>query len=203
MGNDQERDADLLYRINRENKFRKLYKGFILSGANWTDHKYEIDLSPDKLSFKRDGVDWDEVTDIKIDMDLANNMPKLIIECLADIDNEMFASDWAEAQDTLPKYKIVNHKGSDELEVYRDDELIEEVQAVEIKRGASMARITHIVLTVIADVDLRWDYSDDRYNLERAAYTGAIERAEGHTKEFMQDKLKEFDEQHEQSKDNK
>lgn len=125
---------------------------------DWVKHKYEIDLThPGYQYVKRDGVNWEDVTNVEVQFDVENQVPLLILECYAN--PERFKSDWAENQPFISNYTFENDPRTDTLKVFRDKELIEEVQKVELVRDSKNARLTKIRLTVLAEVNIKWNFN--------------------------------------------
>lgn len=126
---------------------------------DWLKHKYEIDLTPplNHQYVKRDGVIWKDVSNVNLKYDVNEaDKPLLIIECYADVDG-FFNSEWAEKQEFISKFTFKNDPLTDALEIYRDGELLDEVQKIEIYRGG-LGRLTKIRLTVLADVNVKWNF---------------------------------------------
>ena len=127
--------------------------------TDWAKHKYEIGLTHAGDQYvKRDGVEWNDVTKVNVEFDIENRVPLLIIECCANIKG--LESDWAEQEPFISNYTLENNSGLDTLKVYKDGELLEEVQKVEISRDSKEARLTKIKFTLLAEVDIKWDFNN-------------------------------------------
>lgn len=125
---------------------------------DWTKHKYEIDLThPGHQYFKRDGVEWHDITNVEVSYDAKNQIPLLIVECYANL--EILKSDWAEREPFISNYTFENDPKTDTLKVFRDNELLEEVQKIELSRDSRTARVTKIRLTILADVSIKWNFN--------------------------------------------
>ena len=113
------------------------------NSMKWTDHKWEIDLSEDAKTVKRDGVDWDNVHFVGVKHEFDDVIPKLIVE--SDFNG----------------FDIhMNEDGTQEI--YYKGELIEEVQSYQIINDPKNDYITRIRLTLIGDAEINWDYKVER-----------------------------------------
>lgn len=109
----------------------------------WTDHKWKVRLSTDNTVVTRDGKPLDNIISVASDYDTEQKLPKLIISCYFNgFDIEM-ASDGAQR-------------------ILYEGDWIEEVQKYEIINDPKYNFKTVIRLTIIGDIDMKWDYCVER-----------------------------------------
>lgn len=109
------------------------------NSMKWTDHKWEIDLSEDVKTVRRDGVDWENVHFVGVKYEFDDITPKLVVE------SDFNGFDIHMNEDATQ-------------EIYYKGELVEEVQSYQIINDPKYNYITRVRLTLLADVDINWDY---------------------------------------------